>query len=213
MSQQQQMNMGGMAGGPVGGGGPVARQGQGQGQMNAGTPSSSDGSGIDAIKRLNTAIYDYLLRNQMYEAARLFFKQMDIETDVKKSPNQRGQPNGVGDDSMEVENAEIKNRPDDLPAPLQLGDGPFLQDWWCQFWEIFRGYRNMGGKTQLLNYIGAQRQAQKARTNMMAAGGMDAAGMQQMRFNNGMMMQGMNNGAMNMPNDLQRKAVQNRQNL
>ncbi|KAK3099056.1 hypothetical protein LTR53_019177, partial [Teratosphaeriaceae sp. CCFEE 6253] len=47
----------------------------------------------------------------------------------------------------------------------------------------------------------------------MAAGGMDAAGLQQMRMNNGIMMQGMSNGVMGMPNDLQRKAVQNRQNM
>ncbi|KAK3066256.1 hypothetical protein LTR53_017473, partial [Teratosphaeriaceae sp. CCFEE 6253] len=166
--QQQQMNMAGMAGGPVGGGGgPASQQQQ---QMNIGTPSSGDGgSGPNAIKRLNTAIYDYLLRNSMYDVARGFYKQMEIETDVKKSPSQRGQLNGVADDGMDIDVAEIKNRPEDLPAPLPLGDGPFLQDWWCQFWEIYTCYRGKGGKGQLPNYIGAQRQAQKARTNAMAA--------------------------------------------
>ncbi|TKA68895.1 hypothetical protein B0A55_08398 [Friedmanniomyces simplex] len=211
MSQQQQQQQMNMAGGPLGGGGgPAAQQ---QAQMSVGTPSNGDGSGPNAIKRLNTAIYDYLLRNSMYEVARGFLKHMEIETDIKKSPNQRGQPNGVADDGMDIDVAELKNRPDDLPAPLQLGDGPFLQDWWCQFWEIYTGYRGKGGKSQVLSYIGNQRQAQKARTNMMAAGGMDAAGMQQMRMNNSMMMQGMNNGAMGIPTDLPRKAVQNRQNM
>ena len=85
-----------------------------------------------------------------------------------------------------------------------------MQDWWCQFWEIFQGYRGKGAKPQLLNYIGTQRQAQKARTNMMAAGGMDPAAMQQqMRFANNGMMPNMNNGAGMgmMNNDLKRTAV------
>ncbi|KAK3653351.1 hypothetical protein LTR56_004555 [Elasticomyces elasticus] len=201
--QQQQMNM---AGGPVGGGPPSQ-------QPQVGTPSSGDGSGLNAIKRLNTAIYDYLLRNSLYDVARGFVKQMEIEEGVKKSPTQRGQPNGVSDDGMDVDQvAEIRNRPEDLPLPLQLGDGPFLQDWWCQFWEIYTGYRGKGGRNQVLGYIGQQRSAQKARTNMMAAGGMDAANMQRMQMNGGMMMQGMNNGVMGMQSDLQRKAMQNRQN-
>lgn len=200
--QQQQRAMAGM-GGPVGGGG-----------ANVGTPSSGadGGGGINSIKRLNTAIYDYLLRNSMYDVARGFLKQMEIDVDVKKSPNQRAQPNGVGDDGMDLDFvAEIKNRPDDLPAPLQLGDGPFLQDWWCQFWEIFQGHRGKATNGKLIQYIGAQRQAQKARTNMMAAGGMDQAGMPQMRFNNGGVMPGLNNGqvgAMNQ-NDLKRTAAIN----
>ncbi|KAK0267679.1 hypothetical protein LTS16_021379 [Friedmanniomyces endolithicus] len=206
--QQQQMNM---AGGPVGGGGggPPSQQ---QAQMAAGTPSSGDGNG-NAKKRLNTVIYDYLLRNNLHEVARGFLKHMDIEIDVKKSPNSRGQPNGVADDGMDLGIAELKDLPDDLPMPAQLGDGPFLLDWWCQFWEIYTGYLGKGGKSQVLSYIANQRQAQKARTNMMAAGGMDAAGMQQMRMTNGAGMQGMNNGGMGMPTDLQRKAVQNRQNM
>ncbi|KAK5139391.1 hypothetical protein LTR32_007455, partial [Rachicladosporium monterosium] len=204
--QQQQMNM---AGGPVGGGGgPPSQQ---QAQMGVGTPSSGDGNG-NAKKRLNTVIYDYLLRNNLHDVARGFLKHMDIEVDVKKSPNQRGQPNGVADDGMDLGIAELKDLPDDLPMPAQLGDGPFLLDWWCQFWEIYTGYLGKGGKSQVLSYIANQRQAQKARTNMMVAGGMDAAGMQQMRMTNGVGMQGMNNGGTGMPTDLQRKAVQNRQN-
>jgi len=192
----------GAMGGPVGGGGPASQQQQ----ATAGTPSSGDGgSGLNPIKRLNTVIYDYLLRNQMYDVARGFVKQMEIETDVKKSPNQRGQSNGVADDSMDIDVPEIKNRPEDLPAPLQLGDGPFLQDWWCQFWDMYYCRRGQGGKSQLRNYIGDQRNAQKQRASLMAAGGMD---MQQIRMSNGVMPP-MNNGMM--PNELQRQAMQNRQ--
>ncbi|WPH05033.1 transcriptional activator soma [Acrodontium crateriforme] len=190
MSNQQQMNMGAM-GGPVGGGAA--------GQMNMGTPNSSGGvSNGDPLKRLNTAIYDYLLRNSLYDVARLFSKSVDIETDTKKSPNQRGgQLNGL--DDMDIDKA-IQDRPDDLPLPQQLGDGPFLQDWWCQFWEIYHGQRSKGKPTTLA-YIGAQRQGQKARTNMM--GPMDPAQMNNMRG----FMPNMNNG-MNMA-----KAMQNSTNM
>ena len=206
--QQQQMNMGGMAGGPVGGGGGPASQQQ---QVSAGTPSSGDGgSGVNAIKRLNTAIYDYLLRNGLYEVARGFVTKMDVEIDEKKSPNQKGQPNGVADDGMDVDVAAIRDRPGDLPAPAQLGDGPFLQDWWCQFWDIYSCRRNKPGKPQLMDYMAQQRQNQKMRTNMMAVNGMD---MQGMRMPNGVMQHPMSNGMVGMPNDLQRKAMQNRQNM
>ncbi|KAI7304615.1 hypothetical protein KC315_g15093, partial [Hortaea werneckii] len=108
MSQPAQMA--GM-GGPVGGG----PQNQ-PGAMNAGTPGGVGSASIDAVKRLNTAIYDYLLRNQLYDCARSFHKAMDIETDsIKKSPGSNKQANGVSGDEMEVDNEGIRNRPDDLP--------------------------------------------------------------------------------------------------
>lgn len=224
MSQQQQHMMSGMAGGPVGG--PTPQQQQQQ-QMNAGTPSSGggggDGTGMNAIKRLNTAIYDYLLRNGLYDIARAFVNKVDVETEseVKKSPSSRqggsssqSQVNGssaLEDGMMEID--ELKNKPNDLPTPVQLGDGPFLQDWWCQFWEIHQGYRGKG-KQEVMRYIGAQRTAQKARTSMMqgnAAGGVDPSGRMQ-QYNN-MMMQNMAAQGNGMPNDLKRAAMQNRGNM
>ena len=180
-------------------GGPVAAPQQ----MNAGTPNSG-GPAIDNIKRLNTAIYDYLLRNGLYDSARSFLKTMDIDTDMKKSPGSRA-ANGV-DDGLELD-SEIKNRPEDLPAPLQLGEGPFLQDWWCQFWEMFQGQRTKG-KQSTQTYIGHQRQAQKARMSIVPPGNMDPASMQNIRGYNNSMMQ-MN--GMGMTNDLKRAAMQNRQ--
>ena len=183
-------------------GGPVAAPQQ----MNPGTPNSG-GAAIDNVKRLNTAIYDYLLRNQLYDSARHFLQNMQIETDMKKSPSSRAGPHANGvDDSADMDD-EIKNRPEGLPAPLQLGEGGhFLEDWWCQFWEIYQGHRNKG-KPSTLTYIGHQRQAQKARTNTMMGGNMDPASMQNMRgYNNMMQMNGMG-----MPNDLKRTAMQNRQ--
>lgn len=183
-----------------------------QPQINMGGPvgtPNSGGVGMDpagSTKRLNTAIYDYLLRLGLYEAARQFVKSVDIDEKMKDSPNQRGgQQNGI-DDGMGVEHEGIANRPHDLPAPAQLGDGPFLQDWWCQFWEIYHGHRGKGKQTTL-SYIGAQRQMQKARTTtMMDAGAMNMRG----QFSNGSIMPNVN--GMN-PDALKRAAMANRSNL
>lgn len=186
----------GAMGGPVGG----------SQQMNADTPNS--GVQINPIKRLNTAIYDHLLRNNLTDVAKSFSEKVDIEYHAKKSPGQ--QANGI-DDSMEVDNV-FQNLPDGMDPPVSLGGGLFLQDWWCQFWEMHQGLRAPGKlKQSTMVYVAAQRQAQKARTNMMAGGNMDAASMQNMRVYNNNMMQ-MNNG-MNVSNDLKRAAMQNRNNM
>ena len=209
MSQQQvqQMQMAGM-GGPVGGG-PVG------GQRNVGTPGSNnlDMSPERILKKLNTAIYDYLLRNQLYDIAKSFIKQMDVETkqDVKQSPNQRGsqQPNGIDDGLEDPKDAGLLKKPDDLPLPANMSDGPFLQDWWSQFWDIYHCYRgNAGGKQGTQTYIGAQRMAQKGRLGMM--GGMDPNSLQNIRGYN-TMAQGMNNPMGMNPNDLKRTAMQQNQ--
>ena len=151
MSQPQQMNMGGM-GGPVGGAPP-------QQQQNAGTPSN--GSGVNAndsaetVKRLNTYIYDYFLRNQHYDIARAMINSgnMELLTQPKQSPSQRqNQSNGV--DEMDTD------RPKDLPEPgLQNTEGPFLQDWWFQFWDIYQSRRNNASKQTTVSYLAAQRAA------------------------------------------------------
>ncbi|GIZ42283.1 hypothetical protein CKM354_000555800 [Cercospora kikuchii] len=198
MSQQHQMQMSGI-GGPVGG--PVGQP------ANAGTPTANYTP--DAIiKKLNTAIYDYLLCQQQYEVARVFSQKMEIETsDVKQSPNQRqNQANGI-DGSMDVDSKEhvgIQKRPNDLPAPSALSseDSPFLQDWWCQFWELYQGNRHRG-KPTTLNYVGQQRNNMKTRVN--AVNGMDPNAMrqQQQQYNT---MNGMAN------NDLRKAAMGNNVN-
>lgn len=178
----------------MGAGGPVAAP------VNAGTPSSSAtiGPPQDIIKKLNTAIYDYLLCSKKYDAARAVKNCLDIETadQVKQSPNQ---PNGV-DSGMDVDSKEhigIQKRPDDLPMPNSLSteDSPFLQDWWCQFWELYHGNRQRG-KPTTINYVGQQRTLQKQRTGIMAGADPNAA-------QRGYMM---NNGAMG---DLRQAAMKN----
>lgn len=139
-----------------------------------------------AVKKLNTAIYEYMICNEKYDIARLINKSMDIETDpvnIKQSP--KNHTNGI-DSGMDLDSKEhlnMKNRPDDLPAPQSLSgmssDYPFLQDWWCQFWDLFHAQRGKGSQKQsTLQYIAAQRSQQKARMAQMG-GNMDNAAMAQ----------------------------------
>lgn len=188
------MNMGPM-GGPVGGAPPQHQQPQ----QPAGTPTNGGAlnasDNADTIKRLNTYIYDYFLRNQHWDVARAMHSSNSLEFHTgKQSPNQRqNQPNGVDDIDAE--------RPKDLPEPgLHNTEGPFLQDWWFQFWDIYNSRRNQGGKQATLGYLTAQRAGQKQRGSLM--GGMDPAMQQNMR-NMSMMSNGM------MPNDLKKAAMQN----
>jgi hypothetical protein len=193
------MNMGGM-GGPVGG----QQQQQAAQQQNAGTPTNGGAVNAndpaDTVKRLNTYIYDYFLRNQHYDIARAMHQSstMEIFTQPKQSPSQRqNQPNGNDDNDAD--------RPKDLPDPaFQNTEGPFLQDWWFQFWDIYHSRRNQGSKQSTLGYITAQRNGQKQRANLM--GGMDPAAMQNMRN-----MSMMSNGIMQ--NDLKKAAMQNAGNM
>lgn len=194
MSQQHHQMA--MQGGPVGGiTAPAA---------SPANPGSGAGP-QEIIKKLNTAIYDYLLCNEKYDAARAVYKcfatEIELAGQVKQSPSQRGnQPNGV-DTSMDVDSKEhigIQKRPDDLPMPSSLSteDSPFLQDWWCQFWELYNGNRRLG-KPTTLNYVGQQRNLQKQRTGIM--NGADPNGAQR-NYNM------MNNGAMG---DLRQAAMKN----
>lgn len=195
MSQPQQMNPGGM-GGPVGGAMP------GQPQMNAPTPTNSgtlNHGGLDHKTGLNTYIYDYFLRTQHYDIARMLLQHaepLQIKVENKQSP--KNQSNGV--DEMD------SDRPKDLPeAAITMSEGIFLQDWWHQFWDIFNGRRStVNSKPTMVNYLTQQRQQQKMRGSMM--GNMDPAMQQNMR-NMGMMNNGM------MPNDLKKAAMQNAGNM
>ena len=188
------------------------------GPVNAPTPSGGGWSlGHDEVmKKLNTAIYDYLLRGRHYDIARAVSNGLPLFTkpDVKQSPNQRNGQQANGVDEPELDGSKdpgISGRPDDLPFPDNVGDGPFLQDWWYQFWEIHFAKRNKSPNQQTTQYVAQQRMQQKARLGMMGAA-MDPASMQNMRSYNGMV-QGMNNGMAGMQNDLKRTAMQNQRNM
>lgn len=163
---QQHMAMAAM-GGPVGG-----QMGQ---PVNTSTPSNQM-TPENVMRKLNTAIYEYMLCHGKYEIARSILDSMPVDTtDIKQSP--KNQANGI-DSSMDIdskENLNMKNRPEGLPAPSGFlsssDDHPFLQDWWCQFWDLWKGQRGSGKNQTTLQYIGYQRQAQKARQGLVGMDG------------------------------------------
>lgn len=192
MSQHAAMAMAGM-GGPVG-------------AINAGTPTSANVANANTdpseyLKRLNTYIYDYFMRNHHYECARAMLNEsLPLGVQVKQSPNQR-QPNGGAVDDMDTGSKDnMPDRPKDLPLPeLPATGGHFLEDWWFQFWDIFHSRRNQAGKPSTLTYISTQRQAQKARSGLM--GTIDPSMQRNFVMNGGM------------PVDLKKAAVHNSGNM
>ena len=128
----QQINMAGMGsvGGPVGG----------PNMMNNG-PNASDPAYHS--RQLNTYIYDYFLKNNHFELARLVNNTLDTTNpDVKPSP--RRDVNGINDGMDDDSKDNLHKIPDDLPRPKlpQTNDNSFLLDWWSQFWDVFSAQRN-----------------------------------------------------------------------
>jgi hypothetical protein len=132
------VNMGGMnMGGPVAGM-PV---------MNNGNPGQQRVPPSDPRAQLNTYIYEYFLKNEMYECARAIVKSeqpLNLDKEgMRRDENGNILGNGIND-SMDTDIKEDSDskRPDDLPAPVIGGavsnsDACFLYDWWCLFWDIF----------------------------------------------------------------------------
>ena len=142
--------MGGTVGGPVGGG---------QQMMNAGTPGNAPaGNSIEGNRtKLHTYIYDYFLKNEMYDMARLLVKQVDIERadPIKQSPD-RKDINRLHDAMDQDSKDGLHNKPDDLPLPkVPPTYDAFLFDWWCQFWDCYAAQRGRGSPhaKQYLNQV------------------------------------------------------------
>lgn len=124
-----------------------------------GMPMMNNGIGLGASRNaqdtwrmsLNTYIYDYFIKNELYDCARAFLaSDVPINTDSppKLSPGRRrdGDVNGVDENTMDTDSKEDlhSKRPDDLPIPILPPDCPdnsFLFDWWCLFWDIFGAQR------------------------------------------------------------------------
>ena len=133
-------------------GGPVG----GMSTANNGLPTAGRAERqVDPLKlRLNTYIYDYFLKNEMWDCARALV-QGDAPIDTTKvGPGQRrdgdsGMLNGVDDSPMDtdVKDEGDSKRPDDLPVPNvpnALPQNSFLYDWFCVFYEMLSAQRNVG---------------------------------------------------------------------
>ena len=122
--------------------------------MNNGMPNGPRTHHPEETTRgtLNTYIYDYFLKNELWDCARALYQSEVAINLIKVSPGLRrdadGNPvnNGVDDSSMDADVKEESDpkRPEDLPIPRIPGDLPqnsLLQDWWCLFWDIFSAQR------------------------------------------------------------------------
>ena len=105
---------------------------------------------------LNTYIYEYFLRYDMYDCARAILNS-DENVKVQKAGrrDEHGNllGNGVGDDPMDTDNKDELDakRPEGLPAPnvpTVLPDSCFLFEWFCVFWDMFNAQKTPAGKAQ-----------------------------------------------------------------
>lgn len=109
---------------------------------------------------LNTYIYEYFLRNEMYDCARTLLGA-DPQIKTQDGPNSRRDENGnlLGNgDSMDVDSKDgvDAKRPDDLPQPSIANlsvDQPFLFEWFCLFWDMFNAQKGKSGNGQVNSYM------------------------------------------------------------
>ena len=113
---------------------------------------------------LNTYIYEYFLRYDMYDCARSILQHDPNINVMKDGPDGRrdehGNPvsNGLGDDPMDTDSKDLldQKRPDDLPAPNVPGPVPgscFLYEWFCLFWDMLNSQKGKGSNTQVNQYV------------------------------------------------------------
>lgn len=146
------VNMGGMnaMGGPVGGGMPM---GMNNGAAAVRQPMSND----NQRSQLNTYIYEYFLRNEMYDCARSLLNSDQPMNVLKDSPGRRRE-NGAGDEGGDGESKDDvdSKRPSDLPdpnLPKECPESCFLYEWWCLFWDMFNAQRGKGEHRNVLQYV------------------------------------------------------------
>lgn len=141
---------------------PLMNNGSNGGMSRA--DADPDGPQAYDIKvKLNTYIYDYFLKNDLYECARAIIQSqlpLLLET-TKPSPGRRrdGEMNGVDDSAMDTDSKDDldSKRPDDLPLPKVPSDVPansFLLDWFQLFSDIFVAQRKGKNATpQAVQYV------------------------------------------------------------
>lgn len=159
MNNVNMANMNPMAGGPVGpampmmNNGPVAPPGGPRPQL----PISENNKHL-----LNTYIYEYFLRNEMFECARALL-HADSQIKVQDGPNVRRDENGniisngIGE-AMDIDNKDgIDSKgPDGLPQPSIPNpsiDNPFLYEWFCLFWDMFNAQKGKSANGQVNSYM------------------------------------------------------------
>ncbi|KUJ18053.1 uncharacterized protein LY89DRAFT_36187 [Mollisia scopiformis] len=210
------VNMGGMnaMGGPVGGGIPM-----GMNNGAAGVRPPMIGNDNQRMQ-LNTYIYEYFLRNEMYDCARSLLNSEGISLNLIKDSPGRRRENGAGDEGGDGESKDDADskRPSDLPEPSVPKDCPescFLYEWWCLFWDMFNAQRGKGEGRNVLQYVhhtqSQSRMRQEQQQQMLR--GIQRGNMMPGQYEQMMMGQGrQTNGLPINPNELRQKAIQNNRN-
>ncbi|KAK4098368.1 hypothetical protein N658DRAFT_432105 [Parathielavia hyrcaniae] len=156
-------NMNPMAG-PVGPVGPPMNV-MNNGAMGGPQPSAPGQIQMNDSSRtlLNTYIYEYFIRYNMFAAARGVLEADPQIRVMKESPGKMRDENGnlLGNglgDSMDTDSKDglDHKRPDDLPAPnvpTPLPDSCFLYEWFCLFWDMFNSQKGKGSSGQVNQYV------------------------------------------------------------
>jgi hypothetical protein len=134
-------------GGPVGGGMPMMNNGASGGGARPTMPMSDS-----QRSQLNTYIYDYFLRNGMFDCARALHQSESVKV-IKDSAGQNGADDG---EDPEAKDDMDKQRPADLPqadVPRECPESCFLYEWWCLFWDMFNAQRGKSQSSQVLQYV------------------------------------------------------------
>lgn len=103
---------------------------------------------MDFKTKLNTYIYDYFLKNEQYDLARMLHNSTMPLNTAKGGGSRR--PNGLDENSMDTDSKDDidTKKPHDLPRPSEVptltGENSFLLDWFTLFWEIFWAPRQSG---------------------------------------------------------------------
>jgi hypothetical protein len=150
------MNMAGMnsAGGPVGGM-PMINNGPAAALRNSNAPQDN------SVELLNTYIYDYFLRLEMWEPARAMINTGNVKPNKANKTSPRRRQDADGSTVNGVDDADSKDTldvklPDDLPPSGLPSDGiqnSFLHDWWSLFWDIFGAQRGKQKSNDSLAYV------------------------------------------------------------
>lgn len=158
MNNVNMANMGAM-GGPVGA--PMGMMNNGVVMPPGGArqaPSPEQNRGL-----LNTYIYEYFLRYEMFDCARAILNSGQPVRTIDKSAGGRRDENGnlgngLDGDAMDTDSKDDidSKRPEDLPVPLVTNAVPescFLVDWFSMFWEMFNAQKVKGGSGPISQYV------------------------------------------------------------
>lgn len=109
---------------------------------------------------LNTYIYEYFMRNEMFDCARTLLSA-DPGIKIQDGPNIRRDENGhiiANGDSMDVDSKDgIDSKGGEgLPQPMipnQTMDNPFLYEWFNLFWDMFTAQKGKAANPQVSSYM------------------------------------------------------------